>query len=449
MNPHSIIVNFPTKMIGGGITIQPQIIFTKHTDALDETHNSSDLNIIFQKVGTIKWQYDNTAFLLVPGEWTFELFDGNNFISNLLFFDNAVDKNPMIIMLVNRGSGFVSEFKGNIEPLYTSFSGSIFKISARALSRTDILNNVMLFDPAGVPTNPLSLPNNAYITIPQLLTAIYKYVDPNVTLDISNDWTFIGTAQLQAVDSFGTPTGALFVDYQNNNFQNLYINVQALFHTNLGLSSLGDVLRMLAFEFGAITGMIDNSRAFFKSIYSSSLSSKIIDNSNLLDVNKRFIDTSKTYIYLTLRPPDSGYTASAQAAAAGRPTVMQNQFITQQLYYLYERNAASGVFNGTYFFVSNSQPVNTIPSNAQYYLESLTGQYLTSLVYNDFPNFLAQYWLKYKASQQNCETHHFKFTGTDLDYLNNISYAGGIYQPIGMIKDFDLNITEIDSILLY
>ncbi len=450
MSPHSVFINFPQKMIGGGIIVQPQIILNKNTDAANESYDAVANNIVFQKIGKIEWKYDNTAFLLVPGEWSFEIFDGNNFLSNYLFYDNTVDKNATFILTVNRGSGFLPEFTGNMEPTYTSFEGSIFKVTAKALARTDILNNTMLFMPDGVtPTNPLGYPSNSYVKITQLLTDIYKKVNPAVTLDISNDWSFIGSAQLQALDSLGNPTGALFVDYQNGAFTDLYIKTAGLFATNnFGLSSLGDILRLLAFEFGAITGMIDNSRTFFKSIYSSSLNIKTLDNTNLQDYSKQFIDIAKTYIYLTMRAPSSGYGSLSTAASAGVFTAMQNQFITQRIYYLLERNSASGVFDGSYFFTSNSQPNNTTPANVQYFVNSVIGTYLGGLSYSDFATFLAQYWLRYKASQQNCEDHHFKFSGTEMDYLNNASFNGNLYQPIGMIKDFDLNTTEIDSILL-
>lgn len=306
-NPHYRNILFPATRFPGGqrkLTIK----FQFNSEGANVDYQAGSLNLFIEKYGVLEYRWDIDDLLMVPGMMSFEFFDLNgsdpsanslaNFLTSTSF--STYTKRPEVVLEIDRGSGFVEEFSGNVIERTIQYDPVSKKLLFTVAPQTDLLNKYMLYDGSGTAVNPFSYSSGNYYFLHKVLEDIYKKVNPAISysggsLLLEHDWKFRGSS----VAGVGL--------YEFNLFElpEVQIKVNNLFFTNqYGINSLGDALRVLAKEFCCLTGMTDNKNAFFKKLFVLDDNPKEILQTDLIQVERKYLFSLIDYIKVT--PPQSG-----------------------------------------------------------------------------------------------------------------------------------------------
>jgi hypothetical protein len=476
-------------------------------DGTTNTISLAGTNTFITLFGQVRWEYDTSNLLLIPGISQLELVDGDGILYNYFWNNNIWQKKPILELDIDRGAGSGAEVIANVDPTNSTFRKNIKTLTLTSIPSTDVLNNAMVYQVMyispfpkvnldylvkmfttssnyveGINTiNPLGYQQGSMHKITDVIKDIYKIINPDINLTIYQDWIFKGQWVSYTRNSNGNINGRQ-LNYQNCSFEDLYILTDDLFfNSSFGFKSLGDVLKQLAFEFGCYTGMTDNNNAFFKSIFSSNAPVIALQPGQVEALEPAFSDIPKTFVKVNVRQDAS----NLPYYSAGLFTGQDNSYIEKNILSYYnlgvwdngETNNPSGGYydiNGSrlgndvrnvlsnIFFTGQGNPNNaakyytpysiddgTINQPRYYIVDALTSVFSENpLTQNNMPQQMAGYWFTFKSSLQNTMLFTFTLTGTNYSFVDNYSYLGEIYQPVGMTKDYDIDQTTMDCILI-
>ena len=255
---YTITITFPVQKVNDVDTIQAILEFTSSGSGSNQSYTAAQKNLRIENYGRLEIAYDFEAALLIPGKYSLTIGDADNYLDDLFFgpVNTSIDKQAKLTIKVNGVNKFIGKV---LEDSIGSGTGTP-RCSFDAAPRMDIINKKMVYDADGNPINPLGYGSTDYIPIWSILEDIYQLVTPTLAyptqLNIIHDWQFHGK---RSTDDC----------YLNNIiFDNLYESVHELFFDNtFSISTCGDVLRKIAIDWCAFTGMISEDMAFFKKLF--------------------------------------------------------------------------------------------------------------------------------------------------------------------------------------
>lgn len=251
-----ITITFPTQTFQSGETIQLIMAFTKDAVGDDQSINAYDQGLTVISWGSNSVEYDIEKAFALPGRASLVIGDADLYLDNLIFGTPGVDVQALITIKVNGNDDFI----GNIIEDSIEFDKGTRELNFTAAPKIDIINKRMVYDDDGNALNPFSLTNNTYPTLISILEKIYQLVNTNISyddgsLEIIHDWRFVGW-----IDPAMPVSDVLFTELQQ-------LTTPLFYDSARGISTVGDILKQLALDWCAFTGMVNNNKAFFKKLF--------------------------------------------------------------------------------------------------------------------------------------------------------------------------------------
>lgn len=405
-------------------------------------------DLVAEEVGTYmtdelscEWDYDIDKGLLVPGNCNIKLScigsDFDKYIFETAYPFSKTNRRGMVKLEIRPKD--TSEWK-------TRFNGWILEdtvrnipdttyISFTALPRTEILNRAKL--------SQTSIPNS-YISFREALYRIFWYVDSNITEnDVTINHHWIVKAQLHDFHNY------LFPITGNLSFEDLRINLHD-YASLLGLETLGDILRRLAFDFFSIIGISNNGKIFMKSFncfsYTNSAEYSFDERRKYENKYKqKFID----FVTISERDVPNGTTVHGVGPVTGHTYTEGTEFI-----------GANSIEKGLCFWFyegvigKGGQTYTAYQSNLKANINGSLGDVITvkdellSTNYIHLGSLLAKNWHNLKRSQENERNDFFEMPGINYDYNKGFSINNKIYNILTLREYYFRSISEIEALFV-
>lgn len=436
------IVTIPSKI--GFIhsdSIQIKIEFDT-ADPANTNYTIEQAGIVIDKLGDLEYDFDLEELLITPGNLTIEIFDSNDIVGGFIndvaidaFGFDYVKKNAKVTLLLNGAE----EFVGKIQTKTIRYNRGLKILKFIVDCDTEILNKRMVYDEEGIPLNPLNLifgPADQLNThsVPFIIKKIYEFINPNIDLEIFHTWVF---------NCSGRNFITRLPESRNLPLLNLEQSIIPLFQINqYGVSTLGDVLRKMAIDWGCFTGVLSTNKAFFRQLFT-------YDESYTQNLGKVFswnitypftpIDYVKAHLKFTVRQagervlePDI-YSIYESTHESGIFTELQDRFLS--------RKSFLG-FN----FSADATSVSALAP--QFNGWAISVKVLEQNGFQSYGDAITSFWLHNRFSTRNCRVDEFLVQGINYDFLRGFSYLGKKYQIIGMKKRYSEGLTHIKALML-
>ena len=486
--------------LGNGDLCLITLQFTIDDDGDNVTYLASNQNSIMRRRGTIGMTYDFDNHFLMPNEYAFEVADLDGELSDLLY-DGALAgkvRKEFFVKVEIKYSGtsiYKTEFSGyNANDL---LDNDVLNLTHyfTALPKTNILNETYLFskewrsdlfdaDPLRSitwPNNPLNLDfykqgtsarwNWIYLKEKTgekgLINEIFKLINPAIAVDFVQNWIFYGNDW----PAYSYPNNQKY----DITFADLILDgnwVGGVFSSNMlsQVESVGDLLKLLAFEFGCMAGITTQDKAFFKQMFyfdpdNVQTLGVLTDQGyrkkykfgklDFVELNSTFLkqDTNQANRYVPQNYKPTGF---APFTAQGK--ISGNNGLTKELItcadsfsfflgYIQESNTASnlraansGDPNRFYsVFGVKDNFIGLTPLFPGFYLGGTNG-------FMPLAIFLAEYHYNLRGLLYKTQVHEFTVNGLNYDFLKGFVHDGSNFSIIGIEKDLDKCLTKIEAI---
>lgn len=415
--------------------VQLAIVFTVQGVSANLSYTMQEKGVRVGDWGGTDQSYDFEDAFMVPSIYRFKLFDKDGYLEDLLFgfaYTVAVAKNPMILLTLNGNT----EFYGRVQEDSIEYNTAERSVSMTADPDILVLNKQELFDVDGVTElNPFSYSTGQFYPLTQILEDIYGLVDPTIsysggTLSITHDWEFYGERYSPVADAH------VYTDLM---LSELTMQTDFLYFTPaMGLNTVGDILRKLALDWGAFTGMIHHGKAFFRKLFyydGTDLQTLGTVKSRMLRYRYGLIDYTTVTVNKDL--------SSTLTYTAGTNTHIAERRIERDALPVFWHGHA-----GPYPSTTNIRATTTrgsYPGSYDVYEVRDTG---VGSLWLEYGALLVSFWGYYRGTIQNCRCDKIVASGVDYDFLKNFVDDGRKYQIIGMRKFFGKNETEFDALYL-
>jgi hypothetical protein len=250
----------------GDDTVQLVMQFEVNLTGTDQVLDARSQGVSLADWGQIGWSYDLDDALLTPNTYQVVLNDVKGYLDDLFFGNGSIaqatEKEAFIEVNINgetRFSGYCLEDQIDSDP------SSAKTVTLQCAPDTEALNTTNLYKEYEGETknlNPFRYTFGSKVAITDILQSIFRLVDKDITypdsLDILQDWSFLGMKQ--SSDLGGYEPNVFFTDLQ------LLVD-NLFFNSAIGITTVGDLLRTLAFEFGCFVGFSHQKKAFFKRLF--------------------------------------------------------------------------------------------------------------------------------------------------------------------------------------
>lgn len=458
-NPHTKILNFPIDRIPAGhkrLTIN----FTVEADGTSTSVDTDDVNVHLLSLGDYAIDVDLDNLLMSPATMEFELYDPERLLWDYFYGDSWSDlrKNGIVKLEIDRGLGYGIEFEGNILEPDTQYNEVTNVVSLKASTFAGSLYDVKLFD-YDTTTNaytwldPLGLLSSGSVYLIDLIEQIYQYLDPSITVEISQDWTFKGQ---QWTDAAHPPTWEEYFSSELG-FDAVWV-APAEFFSNAAYPTLGDVLKQLAFDFGCHTGMLSNKQAFFRKLYPAQPGSYVeIDNHIVISKERvqreyyqgvklairQYYETIDTLeFYIGKKTNIRGADLEAKCSFWYREyNPLDNPDRSDSNYWLQSGSDYPGDFH-LYLIRLNEL---TFGSDVTLWDKDVSNTYPSTTF--DSPVFqVARYYYKHRCKPQFTNIVRFQVRGTYHTILTDFLHEGQYFHVIAIQKNYDSDLTTFEAI---
>lgn len=437
-----------------GDTLQLILIFDVDLTDSDQAYTAAEKNIKVTDWGAIEWAYDFEDALMVPSNYQVKLYDGSDYLKNLLWGTSeealATNKQVSVTLKIN---GTV-EYEGIAQEDGLRWEGSNKNITLNIDANTLLFNQKRLYNDSGAAYDHLNYNDpHSLVKYTKLLEDIYGIVNPDISYSggdiiINQNWTFNGkkhTSNLPAGTDVITEseshdvTGANWNNNQSFVFTDLYQETLAwFFDSSYGLTTMGDVLKKLAIDWCCFTGMINKNKAFFQQLFYYNAS------------NLQTVDVKGHSIFNKFNKIDYVEIASVRGQVYKEPSASADSAIDERRI---KRKIIPGLYSVNLYGVdphwtlSNCQAVIPSGSNAgTYVISSCNSTTPSHGGSNGLVN--AKYWYHWRGNITNCRVDEFLFKGITYDFLKNFNYNNGKYQIIRMKKQLAKNLTNTEALYL-
>lgn len=458
-NPHYINLSFPERQLPTG-KHKLSIIFTVELEGTNSTIYAEDELIYLLKIGEYELDIDLDNQLMNPATMKFEILDAYRHLWDYLYNDDfgSIAKNPIVMLELDRGTGYQIEFEGNIVESDTIYDEVTNVLSIRAATIQGTLYDVKLFDldtTTGEYTwlDPLSLLEQDSVYIVDLIESIYKYMDATIGVEISQDWTFRGQ---QWANSENPPDWEEYIS-SDLPFTAIFVKPQMFFRSP-DYPSLGDVLKQLAWDFGCFTGMLTNKKAYFKKLYPAMPGIYIVLEEDAIIAKER--SQREYYQGVNLAITTNYENVVSSEYFLGRKTNVRGAYLeakssyffrdinpiddpnrSESNYYLHDGE----VFPADYHLYLICLNENTYGADLTFWDKDPTQPY--SGAWFDSPIFqVARYYYKHRCLPQYTNIMRFEVAGNDYSILTDILHEGQYFHVVYLSKNYHQNTTTIEAL---
>jgi hypothetical protein len=483
---------------GNGNRCLLTLTFTVQGTGNNVTYLASDRGLRLIKMPSLKIDFDFDEFLMMPQECVINIYDENDELDDLLYEGanvDSVEKDFFVKFEVKYGSespngataNYIERFSGHniVENLDEERIYKTHKFTA--LPRTNILNQTLIFKrdwdatkfdantQTTYPNNPLELTCQKigsaskwdWVYLYQIIGKIFQLINPNISTTIIQEWLFYGSNRpeytqdpLAEVTSSSLTFNDLICDHN-------WIGSIFAEDKHSEIKSIGDLLKMLAFEFGCMTGLLSESKAFFIQLFH-------FDENDLQVMGTEITDSyHKKYKYSKID------FARIECAFYKQDASVSNRYV-EQSYRPYgyspvinsDKNSGENGLEKTIVTVINSKQtsgpynIGASISNLKAVITGDPSQYysifavknpmldLTTLVFpydcasGFFPLVvsLAEYHYNLKGILYKAQVHEWTFEGVDYDFIKGFQRDSYDYKIIGMEEDHETGLTKIEAI---
>lgn len=284
-NPYTITITSAEQVVNGaGDYLQMIMVFSIPVEGTSVAYTATEKGIFISDWGVLEWGYDFEDALMVAGNWQVKLGDRDGYLGKLFFGkaadlpESAADKRAVFTLKLNG----VLHFTGRLQEDAIEYSTARREVGVSVLPNTRALNVERLFDDDNDPLCT-EFTDNTYYALTDYLDAIFQRVNAGIS--------YVG-GQL-VIDSNVKYLG----DYDGTHFCYTDILIEELeiyshrlwFQQQTGVVNVADVLRKLAMDLCCYTGLIHDSKAFFKKLF-------VYDAGNVQALG-RVLNFDKTYRY--------------------------------------------------------------------------------------------------------------------------------------------------------
>jgi hypothetical protein len=428
-NPYTTRILSDIEYLSDGSTLQFAIEFTTAIEGTSSIINFSDHGIEIIDHGKVSWDYDYEERLLTPCSTKLKLADTEGYLYNLIFSTTtigaATEKRFKVEILLNGGY----QFSG-----YTLEDDVIYRTSEKTIEfsaspRSDILNNAGIYNNLGFPLDPIGYGSaglNNYRSVLEIINDAFVLINPSIVGTINHDWLF--------KDSDGT---------ENITIDSLFIKPSQFYdHPTWKAGSVGDILKTIAIGFHAKIGVISERRYFFEKLgyYSTSNTQPLLALEHEISLKYSIIK----YLNLSCNIPDYG-TYILEMPNSSYYTTMETARVYYDVPFIGIQGAGWngnllthvapirfcwGAYDPNVWRDGNPFP-DIFPLGAGYY----NTHYAAGM----------SYWL-YRKDPKNQIVHKFKCSGVTYEVDKTCLCDGAYYQVISMIKDWEKETTDIETI---
>lgn len=439
----NILFDFGENTLSTGDTLQVKLSFVVQAIGADLTPTAEDYQLIIVDHGKLEWKTDIEDFLMVPG--VVEMTFGD--IGQIIY--NAIHLGTMSVVddftVTNKRPTLFIYFNGSIEYEGQAIEDAIgydrdkkeAKISFS--SGTEILNELALYDdetPNPNCLNPMGYSGgqldthwgavNNTLMVNRLINDIFKKVNSGIDVDILQNWTFKGYKTEAPLDPIWKDD---FTFYDIRTWAGRYYGDK-----DNGLSSVADVLRMLALEWGCLAGVLSKHKAFFRQLF-------YYDDTNeqtLGIVLKHEIEHGLSRVEFV-----KFQCAIDENSNSGREGTFT------KLDYKKINETAIACFFGDPQLQSPESVIEATYGGDRYYITRCQDYNIAVPTgWNTNVNMLVAMWYLFRYDYDKCRVDHFKVSGLDYDFTKCFTYDGTKYYTIGLSKIWEEGASEIDALYL-
>lgn len=510
-NPHILTYVFAESEVAGVYTgfLRPSgdrvIItfqFTINASGDSATHLARTQKLFIKNFGQIKLDYDFDKNYLVPAEYDLTISDINGEFLDILYDGALVDDTEKefyckVEIKYKDASSYITEFSGYNVIDGLEYNPDTKQHSFKIMPKTNILNETHIFSKeydatkfayyniATYPSNPLNLNFTGssfplsntpivwdwkYLTKDSggetgLIEDIFRLINPSMDIDVRHDGRFWGYT--------GYPYSP---DSQNSNitFQDLIADsnwIGSVFaeDKHSEIKTIGDLLRNLAFEFGAMAGVLSNDKAFFRQMFYNDNDPQdmgiLLKGSHKKKYKYDKIDfasiTSKLY------EQDSSnrnrYKENSTIANGFRSPfeIVGGEIVFEEISgdnglekeIVSCADVEGNIFGATY--ISNLKAVKTVGEyydilaikhpNIDFSPITIYG-YPSPSGYLPLCTFLAEYYYHLKGLFYKSYIHEFIYWGLQYDFLRTFVYDSDVFSMVSINKNLQTGKSTIEAI---
>ncbi len=412
------ILTFPTDNVDPSNTLQLKISILEIT-AGSGSYNANAVNVWVKSYGSQSWQYDLDDPFIVPSELKIVLSDPDKWIHDFYFgaSEDVIHKPAEVELTLNASQ----EFLGNLITDSVEWDEAERTFSFSAAPDVEKINDQVIILDDDTIVNPFSY-TTPFADWPQISTFIediFKQVNSGITVDWYHSW-----------ELYNAYTGWEPLAEHHYTPDNHYLDASNI--GELGLKTTGDVLRKLAFEWGAYTGLISNDVAFFKEFYG-------YDSGNLMTLGtvKNFLKNyrypSITYIRVSSVDGRPSYEVGSEANAG-----LDNKYVKD--------NVSPYIGTG---FTSIYHPPWSGPSPKWTSQLRCTRISVTTTTH---VKMLGDYIYYYRRSGSFYDNYkrvdRFIVEGLDYRIDKNFQYGGISYRCVSLEKKYDSGDSILDAVII-
>lgn len=416
-------------------TVQLHIEYTVDATGTDQTWDAKSHGIRVADWGAPHTAYTIEDAFLVPTEYTVSLFDYSGELRALAITNDSVNPAAYVKLTINGGQ----DYDGYVIEDGVEYDDDTKMLTLTVMPKLDILNNTLVVNTSGDMLNPYGFPTSNVQFLTDYLMWIYQLVNSslspyNGSIKIIHDWKFRGTKM--------TSPNNVMSDIKLEELKFFWNPVNSQY----GVTSVADVLKNVAINFCAFTGMTGQHQAFFKKLFyydpdnlqtmGKCLSHKIHYTSQLLDyVN----------IILTLYTTDppiitnhaQGDVDKANVTNKSMEKTIYLGFFTSGSYPPGETQAMQGVL------------IRGVTEDGVYQITAVADDNVDSGAYNlDIHDLISKFWYNYRHNIKRLRADLFIYQGLGYSFMKDFNEYGSKYQIIGMRKNIASGTTEIEAIYL-
>lgn len=476
-NPYTLTYKFGQALdvgesVAGNHLIRMTMEFTVNDDGTDDEIFAGDVGLKIIDWGELRWEREIDENLLVPGKFSFELFDGEAELWELLFegaLAPVVAKDAKVTLEIKYSgdANYTVEYIGNVDNTEIRYDKLNKRLSLICVPKTDKFKTLYLYEESEdgtrlVGLNPLSLTYSIladiYIADPvnvkTLIHEIFKQIDSSCTLEWQHNWLFLGENNLVSpttYDEFNLDD----LTFGTNYLSALFFSIENPYQ----IETLYDLLIKYAFSFGFICGMITSEKAFVKEIFYYNPS-----NTQTLGTIKKHTIANKygdiEAVRISMRQYERVGATKKNAYQEKRATYsivppgskLRGDAIIDEEIPVFGKYALlgssgdlTGVYNTNTYTIYNVKPpvfssfVGFDESLAVFYYNMRNRHKLYSIAGNPVPA-----GVETSIGRED----EFIVEGIKYDYMKDFAYDGNGYQIISLIKRLSKNESTINALLV-
>jgi hypothetical protein len=388
----------------------------------DVDNDDPGVEVYLSEFGEVSIEYDIEELLAVNGRLKFSLLDNASYIYNRLFSDDAAFSDytkRMFLLLEYSGVGLPYAgyaFQGGIAAETMEYNERQKLFSAMAIQEHKF-NSVALYKD-GESLNPLGYAVGASHKLQDVILALLGLVGYFPATEAECDWIWKGTT--------GGETPTVIDDIT---FEELYIKTDDLFRNpDSGLTTVGDLLRQLAFELGCYFGVFRTTMHFFRPLAKSNVDKQkavsndaVIERKNGFNSPAPYVRVQSMYDYVAasvFEIGDSSYNGSSYA-------------IDRKAILLYTGNETDFQFN-----------LWVLRSGIDYAIIGAKTP-ITGEEYYQYSEAPARYWYALRNTGNRLKTKEVKLHGFEWEFLDEPLINGVVHRILKMATDYQKNTTSM------